>query len=201
MFMNMKVNILKEIAEKIEKNDLMTDELKDFFEKQYEECKEHSKLFIKTLNKVMNKKKSTTTSNEDDDDSKSSLKKEKRQPTEHQFRVSKCMTILKKKFPYVKHQIILGTSNYMATYIKNEINDIDFENESERVEQAVEYATKQMNDKKCEDIFTYSPVDSPVEEDTNNEHEDEKITSTSSSSTVHQKHEEKKKKKSKKSTS
>lgn len=195
MFMNMKVNILKEIAEKIEKNELMTDELKDFFDKQYEECKEHSKLVIKTLNKVMNKKKSTTTSDDDDDDdSKSSLKKVKRQPTEHQVRVSKCMNILKNKFPDVKHQIILGTSNYMATYIKNEMNDIDFENDSERVEQAIEYATKQMNEKKCEDIFTYSLLED------NKDHEDEKNTSTSSSHGLHN-HEEKKKKKSKKSTS
>lgn len=175
MFMNMKVSILKEFAEKLEKNELMSDELKEFFEKQYDDCKEQSKHVTKTLNKMNNKKKNHTTSDDESDESNNTnnVKKEKRNPTEHQARVSKCMNILKEKYPDVKHQIRLGTANYMATYIKNELQDIDFETEPEKVEQAMQHATKQMNEKKGEDIFTESPLVEKKEEEKKDTTEDE----------------------------
>ena len=178
MFMNMKVSILKEFAEKLEKSELMSDELKEFFEKQYEECKEQSKHVTKTLNKMNNKKKNNTTTSSSDEESDESnntnnVKKEKRNPTEHQTRVSKCMNLLKEKYPDVKHQIRLGTANYMATYIKNEFEDMDFETEPEKVEQAMQHAIKQMNEKKGEEIFTES---SPVEKDEEEKKDGEKDT-------------------------
>ena len=176
MVANMKVSVLKEFAEKLEKSELMSDELKEIFEKQYEEWKEQSKHITKILNKMNNKKKkNNTTSDEESDESNNTnnVKKEKRNPTEHQARVSKCMNLLKEKYPDVKHQIRLGTANYMATYIKNEFKDMDFETEPEKVEQAMQHATKRMNDKKGEDIFTESPLVEKKEEEKKDTTDDE----------------------------
>ena len=176
MVANMKVSVLKEFAEKLEKSELMSDELKEIFEKQYEEWKEQSKHITKILNKMNNKKKkNNTTSDEESDESNNTnnVKKEKRNPTEHQARVSKCMNLLKEKYPDVKHQIRLGTANYMATYIKNELQDMDFETEPEKVEQAMQHATKRMNDKKGEDIFTESPLVEKKEEEKKDTTDDE----------------------------
>jgi hypothetical protein len=176
MVANMKVSVLKEFAEKLEKSELMSDELKEIFEKQYEEWKEQSKHITKILNKMNNKKKkNNTTSDEESDESNNTnnVKKEKRNPTEHQARVSKCMNLLKEKYPDVKHQIRLGTANYMATYIKNEFQDMDFETEPEKVEQAMQHATKRMNDKKGEDIFTESPLVEKKEEEKKDTTDDE----------------------------
>lgn len=176
MLMNMKVSILKEFAEKLEKSELMSNELKESFEKQYEEWKEQSKHITKTLNKMNNKKKNNTTSSSSDEESNdtNNVKKEKRIPTEHQTRVSKCMNLLKEKYPGVKHQIRLGTANYMATYIKNEFENMDFETEPEKVEQAMQYATKKMNENKGEEIFTESPPVEKNEEEERDTTEDEK---------------------------
>ena len=151
MFMNLKISVFKEFFEKVEQNGLMTDDLKELFEKEYEDIKEQSKQLTKSLNKYYKKKNLSSSDSESDENN--SVKKEKRTPTEHQLRVSKCMAILKYRYPDVKHQVRLGTANYMATFIKNEFNDIDFDTEQDKIEEAVKYCTKQMNDKKGESIY------------------------------------------------
>ena len=155
MFMNLKISVFKEFFEKVEQNGLMTDDLKELFEKEYEDIKEQSKQLTKSLNKYYKKKNLSSSDSESDENNsnKKDVKKEKRTPTEHQLRVSKCMAILKYRYPDVKHQVRLGTANYMATFIKNEFNDIDFDTEQDKIEEAVKYCTKQMNDKKGESIY------------------------------------------------
>jgi len=154
MFMNLKISVFKEFFEKVEHNGLMTDGLKELFEKEYEEIKEQSKQLTKSLNKFNKRRNLSSTDSESDDNSnKNNVKKEKRTPTKHQLLVSKCMGILKFRYPDVKHQIRLGTANYMATFIKNEFNDIDFDTEQDKIEQAIKHSTNQMNDKKGESIY------------------------------------------------
>ena len=161
MFMNMKLTMMKDLSERIEKADLMTDDLKKFFDKEFEDIKDNSKLMSKSLNKL-NKKRMNASSSESDSDSTGSNKKmkkekkEKRPPTEHQTRVSKCMVVLKERYAQVKHQIRLGTANYMASYIKNEFSDIDFETDTDKVEQALTVAMKKMNEKKGEEVYSTS---------------------------------------------
>ena len=159
--MNMKLTMMKDLSERIEKADLMTDDLKKFFDKEFEDIKDNSKLMSKSLNKL-NKKRMNASSSESDSDSTGSNKKmkkekkEKRPPTEHQTRVSKCMVVLKERYAQVKHQTRLGTANYMASYIKNEFSNIDFETDTDKVEQALTVATKKMNEKKGEEVYSTS---------------------------------------------
>jgi hypothetical protein len=125
----------------------------------------------------MNNKKNATPSSTDEGSEESknnNVEKEKRNLTEHQVRVSKCMNLLKETYPDVKHQTRLGTANYMATYIKNGFEDFDFETEPEKVEQAIQHATKKMNEKKGEDVFTNSSVNEEQTEENKDTTEDDK---------------------------
>lgn len=159
MFMNMKLSMMKDLAERIEKENLMTDDLRTFFDKEFDEIKDSGKMMCKSMNKLNKKRSSSssTTSESDESDettgSNKKMKKEKRAPTEHQSRVSKCMVVLKERFGQVKHQIRLGTANYMATFIKTEFTDIDFDTDKEKVEQALHESIKRMNEKKGTDVY------------------------------------------------
>jgi hypothetical protein len=161
IFMNMKINMLKELSDKIEQQNLMTDELKTFFENEFDEIKSSTKQMSKSLNKINKKKRTssmTSTESDSDDTSESKqkkIKKEKRPPTDHQRRVSRSMMVLKDRFPQVKHQIRLGTSNFMATFIKNEYTDIDFDDSSnsDKIDTALNHAIQKMNERKEEAVY------------------------------------------------
>jgi hypothetical protein len=201
MFMNMKLSIMKDLSEMIEKENLMTDDLKIFFEKELEEIKDNCKSICKSMNRLKKKRANSSTTEESDesdetDGSKKKLKKEKRPPTEHQSRVSKCMVVLKERYGQVKHQIRLGTANYMATFIKNEFTNIDFETELDKVEQALTESIKRMNEKQKSEVYPVTAETSTV----NSEKSDEKkksvaATEEPSSSMTKKKNSDKKQKK------
>jgi hypothetical protein len=175
MFMNMKLSMIKDLSERIEKENLMTDDLKIFLEKELDDIKDNGKMMCKSMNRLNKKRANSSTTEESDESdettgSKKKLKKEKRPPTEHQSRVSKCMVVLKERYSQVKHQIRLGTANYMATFIKNEFTDIDFNTELDKVEQALAESIKRMNEKKQSDVYPVTPEASAA----NSEESDEK---------------------------
>jgi hypothetical protein len=156
MFMNMKIDILKELCNKIAQENLMTDELITFFKNEIDEIKSSTKQMSKSLNKINKKKRTSSMSSVESDSDETSeskqkkIKKEKRPPTDHQRRVSRSMMVLKDRFPQVKHQIRLGTSNFMATFIKNEYTDIDFDDSSnsDKIDTALNHAIQKMNERK-----------------------------------------------------
>lgn len=150
MFLSIKLAVLKECHEKMAQDDIMTDAINDVFEKHYEEIKRQSKQITKLVNKL-NKKRTARGVEHEFQNHKIS----KRTPTEHQLRVSKCMSILKERYPDVKHQLRLGTSNYMATFIKNEFGHIDCDTETEKVERAITHSTYQMNEHKKQCIYPH----------------------------------------------
>lgn len=177
MFMNMKLSMMKDLSERIEKENLMTDDLKIFFEKELEEIKDNGKMMCKSMNRLNKKRANSSTTEENSDESditagsKKKLKKEKRPPTEHQSRVSKCMVVLKERYGQVKHQIRLGTANFMASFIKDEFTNIDFDTELDKVEQALAHSIKRMNEKKNEEVYPITPETSSA---VNSEEADEK---------------------------
>ena len=203
MFMNMKLSMMKDLSERIEKENLMTDDLKIFFEKELDEIKDNGKMMCKSMNKLNKKRANSSTTEESDESdetagSKKKLKKEKKEkraPTEHQSRVSKCMVVLKERYSQVKHQIRLGTANYMATFIKNEFTDIDFDTELDKVEQALTDSIKRMNEKKQSEVY---PVDSEQQSDEKKENKKPVAAEEPSSSMTNKKNTDKKQKKEKK---
>ena len=214
MFMNMKLSMMKDLSERIEKENLMTDDLKIFFEKELDEIKDNGKMMCKSMNKLNKKRANSSTTEESDESdetagSKKKLKKEKKEkraPTEHQSRVSKCMVVLKERYSQVKHQIRLGTANYMATFIKNEFTDIDFDTELDKVEQALTDSIKRMNEKKQSEVYPVTPETSAVdsEEQSDEKKENKKPVTTSeepSSSKTNKTNTDKKQKKEKKKES
>jgi len=210
MFMNMKLSMMKDLSERIEKENLMTDDLKIFFEKELEEIKDNGKMMCKSMNRLNKKRANSSTTEESDESdetagSKKKLKKEKKEkrpPTEHQSRVSKCMVVLKERYGQVKHQIRLGTANYMATFIKNEFTDIDFDTELDKVEQALAHSIKRMNEKKNEEVYPVTPEASAVNSEESDEKKENKkpdaVTEEPSSSMTNKKNTDKKQKKEKK---
>jgi hypothetical protein len=208
MFMNMKLSMMKDLSERIEKENLMTDDLKIFFEKELDEIKDNGKMMCKSMNRLNKKRANSSTTEENSDESDETTgskkklkkeKKEKRPPTEHQSRVSKCMVVLKERYGQVKHQIRLGTANYMASFIKDEFTNIDFDTELDKVEQALAHSIKRMNEKKNEEVYPVTPEASAV----NSEESDEKkknkksdaVTEEPSSSMTNKKNTDKEKKK------
>lgn len=205
MFMNMKLSMMKDLAERIEKENLMTDDLRTFFDKEFDEIKDSGKMMCKSMNKL-NKKRSnssSTSSESDESDettgSNKKMKKEKRAPTEHQSRVSKCMVVLKERFGQVKHQIRLGTANYMATFIKTEFTDIDFDTDKEKVEQALHESIKRMNEKKGTDVYPVVHSETSDCSDKKDDKKDDKKSVTNEPSTSSSSKTNKKKSASKKS--
>ena len=205
MFMNMKLSMMKDLAERIEKENLMTDDLRTFFDKEFDEIKDSGKMMCKSMNKLNKKRSSSssTTSESDESDettgSNKKMKKEKRAPTEHQSRVSKCMVVLKERFGQVKHQIRLGTANYMATFIKTEFTDIDFDTDKEKVEQALHESIKRMNEKKGTDVYPVVHSETSDCSDKKDDKKDDKKSVTNEPSTSSSSKTNKKKSTSKKS--
>ena len=207
MFMNMKLSMMKDLSERIEKENLMTDDLKIFFEKELDEIKDNGKMMCKSMNRLNKKRANSSTTEESDESdetagSKKKLKKEKRPPTEHQSRVSKCMVVLKERYGQVKHQIRLGTANFMASFIKDEFTNIDFDTELDKVEQALTHSIKRMNEKKNEEVYPVTPeasaVDSEQQSDEKKENKKPVAAEEPSSSMTNKKNTDKKQKKEKK---
>ena len=75
MFMNMKLTMMKDLVEKIEKDDLMTDDLKIFFEKELDDIKDNGKMMCKSLNRLNKKRANSSTSESDESDETAGSKK------------------------------------------------------------------------------------------------------------------------------
>ena len=141
MFAEMKTCIIKELIVKLDKENLMNDDLTEFFLNEIK----HNKMIKLIANKTEKKTRQNATMQKE--------KKEKRPPTEHQSRVSDCMVYLKEKFPEVKHTVRMGTANYMATYLKeNDCLVVDIHKPV--FEKAFLSAITKMNNKQKEEIFT-----------------------------------------------
>ena len=141
MFAEMKTCIIKELIVKLDKENLMNDDLTEFFLNEIK----HNKMIKLIANKTEKKTRQNVTMQKE--------KKEKRPPTEHQSRVSDCMVYLKEKFPEVKHTVRMGTANYMATYLKeNDCLVVDIHKPV--FEKAFLSAITKMNNKQKEEIFT-----------------------------------------------
>lgn len=152
VYFQLKVDVLKEIAFKLDSQDLLTDTLKLFL---FEE------MFGITDTKHNDKQKENKKENQ----------KRKRLPTLHQQRISKCMKLIKNKFPNVKHQFCLGASHCMIAYLKQK-NGLDFRDDK-IVEESITIAAKEFNDKRKEKIFAIEESDSEYESSLSSESSDE----------------------------
>ena len=89
------------------------------------------------------------------------------------------MKLVRERYPEVRHQLCLGASQYMLSYLK-ENNCLDFSNES-MVNEAIVMGATMMNDKRGEVVFKTFEGETTKEEDTKNE-EDSDLDSESSES-------------------
>lgn len=148
VYSQLKEEVLKEIAFKMDSQDLLTDTLKLFL---FEE------MFGIKDTKHKDKQKEN--------------KKRKRLPTSHQQHISKCMKLIKNKFPNVKHQFCLGASHFMIAFLKQK-NGIDFRDDR-IVEESIIVAAQEFNDKRKEKIFTIEESESEYESSLSSESSDE----------------------------
>lgn len=144
VYFQLKEDVLKDIAFKLESHDLLTDTLKLFF---FEE--------MFGIRDTKHKDKH----------------KRKRLPTPHQQRISKCMKLIKNKFPNVKHQFCLGASHCMIAYLKQK-NGLDFRDDR-IVEESIIVAAQEFNDKRKEKIFAIEESESEYESSLSSESSDE----------------------------
>lgn len=146
LFLNLKEDVMKEIASKLESKKLMTDSLKIFF---FEE--------IRALDTSLNVIDDIPQLSTKQEEKPKKERKTKRPPTEHQQRVSRCMKLVRARYPDVRHQLCLGASQYMLTHLK-ENKCLDFSDESV-VNQGIITGAMLMNEKRGECVFRISTDD------------------------------------------
>lgn len=156
MFIDLKQSILKEIALKLESKKLMTDSLKIFFFDEFvqgvyqTQTSATSGSVLQAHTEVDHRQMTNQVARSPAQINKKE-KKAKRPATEHQKRVSHCMKLVRERYPEVRHQLCLGASQYMLSYLK-ENNCLDFSNESV-VNEAIVMGAMKMNDKRGEIVF------------------------------------------------
>jgi hypothetical protein len=136
-FLSVKTVIVNEIIQKLTEQGLMTEELSAFFEIQISDVVEVGKKEKVKLRK------------------EKSAAKEKRPPTPHQLRVSKCLSILKERYAHVAHRYRMGAAQFMAAYLRDNENIEGDNHENDAVLNAVE----KMNEKHG-NVFTEQDQDS-----------------------------------------
>lgn len=202
MFIDLKQSILKEIASKLESKKLMTDSLKIFFfdeifqgvnqtapqasaqtgvpqaHRQMTDS-EHSVRVAQNARQASAYTEHPVRVTQSNQKEKKQ-KHQKRPATEHQKRVSHCMKLVRERYPEVRHQLCLGASQYMLSYLK-ENNCLDFSNESV-VNEAIVMGAMKMNDKRGEVVFKTLKKSENKEEKQKPEEEEDSDDSESESS-------------------
>jgi hypothetical protein len=146
--MTLKSSVIKELMNKMQEKDLLSEDVQEFFEQELSDVKDMGK---KVGGGGGGRKKKRVSSS---DESEQPPVKAKRTPTPHNNRVGMCMALLKERYPkesgYV-HQDRLGAGQYMASYLED--------NTESSNEEAMKHAVEKMNERRGVEVFPVSVLE------------------------------------------